>query len=138
MRHFLRGLRWCALCVAPVALLQPLWFGIKHSEGLPSLGDLLQVLLILPGSFLVLLGGQSVVTVFEDNVKDWTGHRRDTMFDNMDVFLGLVSVQTLLLALLLAWRYRRGATRRDPVVVGVGLFLVVNALLAIDWMWFGT
>ena len=22
--------------------------------------------------------------------------------------------------------------------IGVGLFLVVNALLAIDWMWFGT
>lgn len=53
-------------------------------------------------------------------------------------FLDLVAAQTILIALLLAWPHRKGATRRDPVVVGVGLFLVVNALLAIDWMWFGT
>lgn len=86
----------------------------------------------------MLFGGQTVVSVFEANVKDWTGHRRDTMFDNAPVFFGLVLAQVLALSLLVAWRFRRGAGPRDPLVLGVGLFATANAALAMSWPWYGT
>ncbi|MHC4822961.1 MAG: hypothetical protein ACYTEP_02975 [Planctomycetota bacterium] len=103
--------------------------------------DLGERLLVLPGSWTVLMGGQSVIAVFEDNVKQWTGHRRDTMFDNLPVILTLTAVQVLVLSALVWWRFRKGKGLRDPLDpldLGVGIFMAVNAALAMQWMWFGT
>ncbi len=52
-----------------------------------NLGETLLLLLGAPLTWPIFLGGQTVIRIFEDNVKHWTGHRRDTMFDNAHVFL---------------------------------------------------
>lgn len=128
-----RSYGWLALCTAPIVLAQ-----IVIGFGSISFSDLGQSLAVVPGSWMVLLGGQSVVTIFEDNVKDWTGHRKDTMLDNAHVFLALTAVQVLTLGSLIFWRFRQGKSLRDKWVLGIGIFMVVNAALAMQWMWFGT
>jgi len=130
-----RAFGWLALCSVPFPPLQAL-------RGVLGMGrisfDALEALLVLPGSWYVLFGGKSVVYVFEENVKDWTGHRRDTMFDNAPVFFALVLAQVLVLSLLVGWRFHKGKSLRDPVVLGTGIFMAVNAALAMSWPWFGT
>jgi len=130
-----RGLGWTALSVLPVVLAQPFYFAFGN--GPVSLSGFFNGLALLPGAWMVLLGGETVIHLFEDNVKAWTGHRQDTMFDNLPVFFGMVLVQSLILSLLVTWRFRAGKSLRDPAVLAIGLFLLVNAALAIGWVWFG-
>ena len=130
-----RAWGWLALCAAPAPLLQCLRGLFGSSRGLAALAEQLT---ILPGSWYVQLGGQSVVSIFEAHVKTWTGHRRDTMLDNAAVFFGLVLLQAGLASLLVTWRLRRGAPLRDPLVLATGAFTAVNALLAASWPWYGT
>ena len=129
-----RALGWITLCVLPV----PLFAAITKIFRGEDLDHVFANLAISPLVSPIFLGGQTVITVFEDNVKGWTGHRRDTMFDNAHVFFGLVLIQVTILSLLVAWRFRRGKTWRDPLVLGVGVFMIVNAWLGMDWPWYGT
>jgi len=89
-------------------------------------------------SWWVLLGGWSVQTVFEETAKDLTGHRRDTMMDNAHYYLALTAVQTLVLALVVAWRWRQPRERSDPLVATVCLLVLTNALAGIAFPYWGT
>ncbi|MFT4539190.1 MAG: hypothetical protein ACI841_004985 [Planctomycetota bacterium] len=120
------------LPVLIVQLLTGLSGGFRYSI------DFLESLIVIPGSWYVLWGGHSVISVFEKNVKSWTGHRRDTMLDNAHIFFALVFVQLLVLTLVVATRFRAGAKINDPVVASIGVFAGVNALLGMSWMWLGT
>lgn len=93
---------------------------------------------LVPIGWPIYLGGHTVVTIFEENVKDWTGHRRDTLLDNLHVYAALTAVQVLLLMAILVWRWRRGAGWRDPWVWAVAIFMLANSLAAWDWPWYGT
>lgn len=128
-----RSFAWVICAALPVLFALPILGIMEHGfEDFGAWGFLLF------GSWPVLVGGQSVIHIFEENVKDWTGHRQDTMFDNADVFFGLVAAQTLLLTLLVFWRFRKGKGWRDPFVLAVGLFVLVNAALGMHWEWYGT
>ncbi len=129
-----RGFGWISMCVISVTILAALIEIFSDWDGVESIQHLLLSPIVSP----VFLGGQTVITIFEDNVKDWTGHRRDTMFDNSHVFFGLVFIQALVLSLIVAWRLRGGKTWRDPVVMAVGAFVAINAFLGRDWPWYGT
>ena len=50
----------------------------------------------------------------------------------------LVATQGLMLTLLVGWRLYKRRSMRDPIVLGVGAFMAVNAALARSWVWFGT
>ncbi|MFK5956966.1 MAG: hypothetical protein QM477_11045 [Planctomycetota bacterium] len=126
--QWMRGIGWIGLCALPVVAWQA---AVALASGMKAM-------ILLPGSWLVHLGGQSVIHIFEDNVKNWTGHRRDTMFDNADVFFALTAAQVFLLSSVTAWRFRMHKGWRDPLVLSVGIFVLVNAVLGMDWMWFGT
>jgi|FLOH01.1.fsa_nt_gi hypothetical protein len=128
-----RAFGWISLCVFPVPFLAAARQSIEDF----NLGETLLLLLGAPLTWPIFLGGQTVIRIFEDNVKHWTGHRRDTMFDNAHVFFGLILVQVLLLSLLVAWRFQQGKTWRDPVVLGVGIFMAGNAMLGMNWPWYG-
>lgn len=128
-----RSFGWVILPALPVVLAKPILTIIEH-----GIEELDSIFFWLVGSWPVLVAGQSVITIFEDNVKDWTGHRRDTMFDNAGVFFGLMAAQTLVLTMAVFWRFRSGKTWRDPLVLGIGIFLLINAILAMDWPWYGT
>lgn len=129
-----RAYGWVALCTAPIVFAQ-FFVGFGHGFSFDDLGE---QLMIMPGSWFVLQGGQSVVHLFEENVKDWTGHRQSTMMDNWPVFAGLTLAQVLLLTVLVWRRFLKGRTLRDRGVLGIGLFLFVNAALAMQWKWFGS
>jgi hypothetical protein len=129
-----RAFGWLALCVAPLPFVNLLFHAIREWRADGFLEGLAVTVLQWP----VLLGGQTVISVFEANVKDWTGHRRDTMLDNSHVFLALTVVQALVLSLLVYRRLRKGKTWRDPLLRGVGLFMLVNGWMAMDWPWYGT
>ncbi|MFN0243022.1 MAG: hypothetical protein ACKVWV_09045 [Planctomycetota bacterium] len=89
-------------------------------------------------SWWVLLGGASVQAVFEETAKDVTGHRQWTMIDNWHYYVALTAVQTLVLAAILAWRWKKPRKRFDPAVVAVVVLVVGNALAGITWPWWGT
>lgn len=132
--QYRRALGWVSLSVLPVPFVAAISKLLRDGEW----GGAFLHFAIAPILAPIFLGGHTVITVFEDNVKNWTGHRRDTMFDNAHVFFGLVLIQVTILSLLVAWRFRRGKTWRDPVILGVGMFTLVNGLLAMDWPWYGT
>lgn len=129
-----RAWGWLWLCILPIPFAAAISKLLRDGEW----GEAFLQFAIAPVISPIFLGGQTVITVFEDNVKNWTGHRRDTMFDNAHVFFGLVLIQVAILSLLVAWRFRRGKTWRDPVVLGVGIFMAVNAWRGMDWPWYGT
>jgi hypothetical protein len=98
---------------------------------------LLGLLAVLPISWLVLCGGWSVQTVFEETAKDLTGHRHDTLLDNLHYYAALTAAQMLLLALLVAWRWR-SPRRGDPVVWAVFALAAANGIAGMAWPWWGT
>ena len=132
-----RGLGWIALCVAPFPIWQAL-AGSISGTGFSSIGESLTQLALVPGSWWILTGGETVIAIFEENVKDWTGHRRDTMFDNLHVFALLTIAQTLILSGIASLRFHKGKNWRDPILLGIGLFSAINAAMGMHWMWFGT
>ncbi len=129
-----RAFGWLSLCVVPIPFVAGILKLLKSGE----VRDFGVSVLVAPLTSPIFLGGHTVITVFEDNVKNWTGHRRDTMFDNAHVFFALVLIQVTVLSLLVAWRFQRGKSWRDPWVLCVGVFMMVNAFLAKDWPWYGT
>ncbi|MDA1259772.1 MAG: hypothetical protein O3A20_04045 [Planctomycetota bacterium] len=98
----------------------------------------LHSILMLPLGLPVLTGGRSAVHLFESTVDAVSGDRRDTMLDHAWWFFSISATQTILIALLLAWRRRRCGTFREPVTFGALFFVMVNAALAADWPWWGT
>jgi hypothetical protein len=132
--QLLRALGWISLCALPVPFVAAISKMLRDGEWAEAFLHFAIAPLITP----IFLGGQTVVSLFEENVRNWTGHRRDTMFDNAHVFFGLVLIQALILCAIVAWRFRRGKTWRDPLVLGVGVFVTVNGLLTMDWPWYGT
>ncbi|MHC5009416.1 MAG: hypothetical protein ACYTG6_00520 [Planctomycetota bacterium] len=86
----------------------------------------------------VQMGGHSVQTVFEETVLTLRGRRQTTMLSNWPYYYGLVIAQTALLAAIVAWRLRRGRSLRDPLVLLVAAFVVVNAWLGRNWPWWGS
>ena len=130
--QWMRSIGWIGLCALPIVV-------VRFLPALFSDWDhLLESLAVSLGSWLVNLGGQSVIHIFEDNVKDWTGHRRDTMLDNADVFFTLTAVQVLILSAIVTTRFRLQKTWKDVLVLAVGVFVLVNAALGMNWMWYGT
>jgi hypothetical protein len=93
--------------------------------------------LTLPLAWSVLTGGWSVQQVFEETVKDVTGHRQSTLSDNAHYYLALALVQTLLVAVLLA-RRKHGSFARDPWAWLVLAGALANSLAGITWPWWGT
>jgi hypothetical protein len=93
--------------------------------------------LALPLSWLVACGGWSVQGVFELTAKAVTGHRRDTLMDNLPYFAGLTALQMGLVALVVALCWRRPRWR-DPAVVCAFALALANGLAGITWPWWGT
>jgi len=128
-----RSYAWVILPALPVVLAKPVLAMIEH-----GFEEFDSIFFWLIGSWPVLVAGQSVITIFEDNVKDWTGHRESTMFDNAPVFFGLMAAQTLVFTMAVFWRFRSGKSWRDPLVLGIGIFLLINAIMGMNWEWYGT
>jgi len=130
-----RGAGWIALCVAPITFVAV--FALIIEDGGFD-WEKATTIVWAPIHWCVLMGGQTVISVFEENVKDWTGHRRDTMADNTEVFVLMMLIQLAALSWFVARRFAKGKSWRDPVVRGIGIFMAVNAFLAMDWPWYGT
>lgn len=128
----MRGVGWIGLCALPIVIYKAIPLLTSGSD------HFWEGLFLTLGSWLVNLGGESVIQVFEANVKDWTGHRRDTMFDNANVFFALTAAQVLVLSAIVTTRLRMKKTWSDRVVLSVGLFVLVNAGFGMNWKWFGT
>lgn len=124
------ALGWLALWILPAIVVQGVWLMGHYSASAIS------ALAAVPASAWVLLGGGSVIAVFEATVYDLTGHRQFTMLDNMHVFLALTALQCAPFVAILA---RRSVSRwRDPVALAIGAAFLVNALLGVRWPWWGT
>jgi uncharacterized membrane protein len=130
-----RAIGWLALCVFPITLVAVV---ARMLEDGGVEWDKAATVVFAPIHWIILIAGQTVISVFEENVKDWTGHRRDTMADNTEVFVLMLLIQLAVLSWFVALRFRKGKTWRDPLVCGVGIFMAVNAFLAMDWPWYGT
>jgi hypothetical protein len=133
--NLLRAWGWLALCVTPGVIIQNISW-LSGTAGMKI--DLRDVFITLPYSWYVLSCGQSVIKVFEENVKNWTGHRTFTMIDNWPVFFALGFLQAVILSYVVARRLRAGRSLKDPMVISAGVFMCVNAILASSWNWAGT
>ena len=123
------ALVWMSLWVLPALAYQCIWVGVRYS---PNLSYVLYV----PIAAVVLLGGRTVILVFEAVAETLTGRHGSVMMDNLHVFLVLVAIQSAALAAIL--RFRGGPRSRDPVALTIGVALLVNALLAAHWPWWGS
>ena len=134
--------RTCAAEVAP-AITEATALRLARQEKASSRmvrprlsANAISALAAVPASAWVLLGGGSVIAVFEATVYDLTGHRQSTMLDNLHVFLALTALQCAPFVAILArrseWRWR------DPVALSIGAAFLVNALLGACWPWWGT
>jgi hypothetical protein len=127
------ALVWLTLWTLPALAYQSVWW---LSDDSPYSATLPSVLFAAPVSLWVLMGGRSVVEIFEATARSLTGHRSSTMLDNVFVFIALTAIQC---AVLVAWLMRRDQTRRrDPVALAIGAAVLINALLATHWPWWGT
>ena len=127
------ALGWLTLWILPALVYQSarwVWPGSPHSAAWPD------VLLAAPVGLWVLLGGRSVVEVFEATARGLTGHRDSTMADNVHVFLALTVIECALFIAILVRRDR--PWRRDPVALAIGAAFLGDALLAAHWPWWGT
>jgi hypothetical protein len=91
-----------------------------------------------PLAWWVLAGGRSVQAGFEATVRAVMGRRQHTMLDNWPWYYALMALQTALLGAVVAWRLRRAARFRDPIVLGVAVLVLANAWLGRTWPWWGT
>ena len=124
------ALGWLALWILPAVVVQCVWLVIHYSA------TTISALMAAPASAWVLLGGRSVIAVFEATVYDLTGHRQSTMGDNIHVFLALTALLCAPFVVILA--RRTVSRRRDPVALAIWAALLVNALLGVRWPWWGT
>jgi hypothetical protein len=132
---FFRGIGWTALCALPAAIGQVVAWALARAG---DLGDVVAGVGYLGLPWAVVLGGWSVQRVFEATARAVSGHRQSTMLDNLEYYLALTAVQTLVLAAFVAWRLRRRPTLLDPVVLLVGALVLGNAIAGARWPWWGT
>ena len=119
------ALGWLALWTLPALGYQLAWTAFDWPDALRA----------APIGLWVLLGGRTVIEVFEATARDLTGHRDSYMMDNVHVYLALTAIQCALFVVILARRDRR---RLDPVAFAIGVAFLVNATLAAHWPWWGT
>ena len=97
----------------------------------------LELASMLPFSWLVLCGGRSVQSMFDWSVIAVTGHRQTLLMDNLPYYAALTGAQMVLLAALIAWRWK-SARRHDPLAWLVCLAFAANAAAGMAWPWWGT
>lgn len=124
MRAFLVGLALLALAAAPAAIYQAL--------------AVVESLVALPVGLSVLIGGKSIILIFEATIRAVQGDRSDTMMTGAPWFYALMLAQSALLAGILAWRRRRTGRILEPISLILLLLVACNAALAVDWPWWGT
>lgn len=127
------ALRWLTLWTLPALVYQCIWALWPGSPYSWTAGGAAQA---APVGLWVLLGGRSVVEVFEATARGLTGHRNATMLDNFYVYLAWTALQCAVLVIVLLRRKRPFG--RDPVALAIGVVVLVNALLAAHWPWWGT
>jgi hypothetical protein len=127
------ALGWITLWVVPAVVYQSVWWLSGGAASSVSVG---KFLLVAPIGLWVLLGGRSVVELFEATARDLTGHRTFTMVDNAHVYLVFTGIQCAIFVAILARRDR--PRRRDPVALAIGAAFLANALLASHWPWWGS
>lgn len=135
LRRFGDAVGWLALWAYPACIVQAVgasWVWPNHSIGASARW------LSLYFPWPVHLGGWTVTSIFESTAKQVTGHRRDTLMDNLHYYLGLTLAQCVILALLLMAMNRLPLTFKRMGWIAVGAFVLVNAHLNITWPWWGT
>jgi len=104
------ALGWLTLWTLPAVAYQCAWVLGPSSPYSFSAGGAVQA---APVGLWVLLGGRSVVELFEATARDLTGHRQSTMIDNVHVYLAMTAVQCALLVIVLVRRNRRFSRARS-------------------------
>jgi len=127
------ALGWITLWTVPALAYQCVWWHSPDSPYSVTIPGLAQA---APVGLWVLLGGRTVVEVFEATARALTGHRSATMLDNVHVFLALTVLQSAVLVAILARRDRD--YRRDPWALAIGAGVLVNGVLAAQWPWWGS
>lgn len=135
LASFAWGVGWLSACALPAVAYQA---ALQLSGSLPTSFEAGDVARGLPFSWWVLLGGESVQSLFEATAKDLTGHRQTTMLDNWPYYAALTYVQVALGGGLVAVRRRLGRGTLDPWVLLLGLAVVVNGCLGARWPWWGS
>ncbi len=131
--RWVAALGWLTLWILPALVYQSVWW---VWPGSPYSAAWHEVLGAAPIGLGVLLGGRSVVEVFEATAQGLTGHRISTVFDNLHLFLALAVIECTLFIAILVRRDR--PRRRDPVALAIGAAFLCDALLAAHWPWWGT
>ena len=134
--RFVQALGLLALASAAAALVQLVATTLGWNFGRQTF-TALGLAAMLPFSWLVLCGGWSVQTLFEETAEELTGHRRDTLMDNLPYYAALTAAQLALLAALIAWRWRR-APKDDALARGLAALACANGIAGIAWPWWGT
>jgi len=124
LRSLLAGVGLQLLAVTPVALVQA--------------GISLEAPLVFPIGATVLAGGRSSVEIFELTVDAVHGDRSDVFAEAAWWYYSIAGAQVLAVAALLAWRRRRRGSFRDPWALGLLALVLINAVLAFRWPWWGT
>lgn len=154
---WLRGIGWVALWSAPAVLTQVV---LAASSGGLLTGEALWTLpVVMLISWWVLAGGWVCVAFFESSLAAGEVPRQMTMVDNGAYFLGLVALWVGVLAFVLAEMVfvrpaeaddaaaspGTGEDPRDALGVSprrvawvVGAGVLVNALAASAWPWWGS
>lgn len=86
-------------------------------------------------------GGLSTRLLFEHLVgplEFLAGHRSATVLSNLPFYLVLLTIQTLLVALLFALRSRHRHPSKDPLTLGLLVLFLANSLANASWPWWGT
>lgn len=129
-KRFAQGIGWQALWVLPAVFLQAITFESSSSVWLS--------LALLPFfSWPVHCGGFTAAQVFET----WVPDRRDTLMSDFPTFAAITLLQMGILAWVFATRpYKRFRSEgpRDRRQVLIAVFVALNALVNIQWPWWGT
>jgi hypothetical protein len=112
--HWTASLGWITLWVVPALVYQLVWMLSSTSFSPGPMAELL--LVAAPIGLWVLLGGASVVFVFEATAHEITGHRSSTMMDNIHVYFAYTAIQTAVFVAILVCRSRRHADGRGSDV----------------------
>jgi len=131
--RWLRALGWLTLWTLAAVVYQIVWWFSPDSHYSVDLPNALRA---SPIGLWVLMGGRSVISVFEATARAITGHRSSTMVDNAHVFLAYTAIQCAVLVAILVRRQR--PWRKDPVALAIGALVLLNGLLGSHWPWWGT
>ena len=136
MRHWKNRIALVAHCIA-VQVVPALIAGAIQALGvIPGLGGndplvrLLVPLLGLPFN----IGGFFVCSIFEALATE----RSSTAMDSLHIYMPLLAVHIAILAGLMVWRYDKVSRIRDPLLIGISVFIVLNSFFNITWPWWGT